>query len=160
VISAYGGSKDASFNSVSNPKDTAYFITSNQLTITSSSVTAKYLITVSVQFFTSKTNIDYGITLTRGTSSTPSTSYINLATNLALSGSEMQLATGVNSEDKLLTTFQQNTVYNSGSGSGSSFTFLDTPGIGTFYYNIRFLTNSDQQIHHRNTLLYYIQVSL
>jgi hypothetical protein len=99
------------------------------------------------------------VTLGRGTGLPLSTSYINLANNVAFNTTEIALANSANSESKLLTSFQQGTIKDANLPSGCTITFVDTPGqAGTFYYGIRVISNSSDVMHHRNTQFSYIQL--
>ena len=76
-------------------------------------------------------------TIGRGTSSTPSTSYINLANNTAFSTTDLSVTNEVATVNNLNTSLEQQWYPNSNESAKMDLNVLDQPGAGTFYYAVR-----------------------
>ena len=139
--------------SVSLTSNTSSFITSTAL-VTATTSTATYLIMVNVQARgVTDAGSDYLISTIGRTvgNITPTTSNsTNLANNTLFSTTDIQLAS-VN------TYLMAATAVTSGTALGNSISFMDTPGIGTFTYAIRVISNAALEL--RQFYINVIQVT-
>jgi hypothetical protein len=129
-------------NIIGLTSNTALFI-SNTVVVTSSSASSKFMIMVQMQARNVSGGGDYLLsTLGRTVGNTaPTTSNAtNLANNTLFSTTDI-LISSVN------TYLMAGSCYTSGTAVGNSFTYIDTPGVGTFTYSVRVISNSALSLH-------------
>lgn len=129
-------------NSINLTANTPLFVTHTAV-VTASTSTATYLIMVNVQARgVSETGSDYLISTigrTVGNIAPTTTNSTNLANNLLFSTTDIQIAS-VN------TYMMAGTSVTSGTALGNAISFVDTPGIGTFTYAVRVISNAALQL--------------
>ncbi len=126
------------------------FPTTTIAQVTTTTSTQKVLVIGSLEFLTSSIG-QTAITIGVGTNPTPSTSYINLANNIAFSTTDLAIADASGEQDNLNTSLS--TVYSVTSNKGQSLnaTTVHSPGAaGTYYYCIRFASSPSSNIYFRN----------
>jgi hypothetical protein len=127
------------------------FPNNNIAQVTTTNSTQKVLIIGSLEFITTSTGQQYAITIGVGTSSPPTTSYINLANNIAFSTTDLVVANSSGEQNNLTTSLS--TVYSGAANKGISLqaTTVHSPGAaGTYYYSIRYAVSSNSNIFFRN----------
>ena len=121
---------------------------------TGSSVTLstnqKVLITATGQYMITSGAQNIAFTIGRGTSSTPSTSYINLPNNVVFSTTDIAVSNTVATVDNFNTSLTSNWYPNANESANFIMTFLDQPGTGTFYYAIRIINILSSSVRIRN----------
>ena len=142
--------------STSLTSNTAAFITGTAL-VTATTSTATYLIMVNVQAQgVSVVGIDYLISTigrTVGNTAPTTANSTNLANNTLFSTTDIQLA----SVNTYLMAASAATAAVSGAALGNSISFMDTPGIGTFTYAVRVISNAALEL--RQFYINVIQVT-
>ena len=117
--------------------NTAIFAT-NTVQVTSASATAKFMIMVNMQGYNVSGGSDYRssdyllstIGRTVGNTAPTTANATNLANNILFS-----------TTDILISSVNTYLMADSGTALGNSMTFVDTPGIGTFTYSVRIISN-------------------
>jgi hypothetical protein len=129
-------------NSISLTANNASFI-SNTALVTSNTSTATYLVTVNVQARgVTEAGNDYLLSTigrTVGNTAPTTSNSTNLANNILFSATDIQL-TSVD------TYMMAGTAVTSGTALGNSISFVDTPGIGTFTYAVRVVSDASLQL--------------
>jgi hypothetical protein len=124
-------------NVIGLTSNVAIFAT-NTVVVASGSSTAKFMIMVNMQARNVSGGSDYLLSTIGRTvgNVTPTTSNtINVANNTAFSTTDI-LISSVN------TYLMAGSCTSSGTALGNSLTFVDTPGVGTFTYSVRIISNS------------------
>jgi hypothetical protein len=124
-------------NVIGLTSNTAIFA-ANTVVITSSSTTAKFMIMVNMQARNVSGGSDYLLSTigrTVGNIAPTTANATNLANNLTFSTTDI-LISSVN------TFLMAASCTSSGTALGNSITYVDTPGVGTFTYSVRVLSNS------------------
>jgi hypothetical protein len=124
-------------NIIGLTSNAALFI-SNTVVITSTSTTAKYMIMASMQARNVSGGADYLLSTigrTVGNTAPTTSNTTNLANNTLFSTTDLLLSS-VN------TYLIAGSCSTSGTALGNSITFVDTPGVGTFTYSVRAISNS------------------
>lgn len=135
-------------NGITLTGGTAVFLT-NTVVATAATATTKYLILVNLHGRDSGGGDDYLlVTIGRATGTvTPSTANsTNLSNNVTFNTTDLAVATG--------TTYLMASSSNSANGlMGASISFVHTPGVGTFTFSVRVLSNANISINQ-----YYINI--
>lgn len=123
-------------NSTALTANSAAFITNTAL-VTSSSSTAKFMIMVTMQARNASGGSDYLLTTigrTVGNIAPTTANATNLANNIVFSTTDIDMNS--------VNTYMMAGSCTSGTALGNSMTFVDTPGVGTFTYSVRTISNS------------------
>ena len=129
--------------------DLAIFFT-NPVVVTSTSATTKYMITVNMQARNVSGGSDYLLSTigrTVGNTAPTAANTTNLSNSTLFSITDILIGS--------VDTYMMAGSCSSGSVLGNSFTFIDSPGVGTFTYSTRVISNSALSIRQ-----YYINVVL
>jgi hypothetical protein len=124
-------------NVIGLTSNTAIFAT-NTVVVTSSTTTTKFMIMVSMQARNVSGGSDYLLSTigrTVGNTAPTTSNATNLANNILFSTTDI-LISSVN------TYLMAGSCTSSGTAVGNSLTFIDTPGVGTFTYSVRIISNS------------------
>jgi hypothetical protein len=124
-------------NVIGLTSNTALFAT-NTVVVTSASATAKFMIMVNMQGRNVSGGSDYLLSTigrTVGNTAPTTSNATNLANNTLFSTTDI-LISSVN------TYLMAGSCTSSGTALGNSMTFVDTPGVGTFTYSVRIISNS------------------
>ena len=115
----------------------ASFITDTVL-VTSTSTTSKFMIMVTMQARNASGGSDYLLTTigrTVGNIAPTTANAINLANNIVFSTADIDM-------NSVNTYMMADSCTTSGTALGISMTYVDTPGVGTFTYSVRAISNS------------------